>query len=346
MIQFNQLGIGSQHPCYIICEIGQAHDGSVGLAHSMIDSAADAGVNAVKFQTHLASEESTYDDLFRVRFSYVDKTRYDYWKRIEFTESEWLGLANHARDRGLEFISSPFSLAAINMLQRIGTRLWKIGSGELLNITLLEHLLNTNRPVIASTGLHSWEEISSFVDSAKTHSCEYALLQCTSSYPTSLEQVGINLLAEINKKYGCLTGLSDHSGVLAPSLFAIANGASILEVHCTYDRKMFGPDSSSSLTFLELEQLVRLRNDFYVLQTSIVDKDSSALKRLHTKQLFDRSLSPRTDLKAGHTMRPDDFSSRKPGGGIPVALLNLYVGKMLKHDVSSKRLFKNEDFLL
>jgi N-acetylneuraminate synthase len=312
----------------------------------MIDAAADACVNAIKFQTHLASEESTYDDSFRVTFSYADKNRYDYWERIEFTESEWLGLANHARERGLEFISSPFSIAAVNLLERIGVKLWKIGSGELLNTALLECLLHTNKPLIASTGLHSWDEIASFVNTVRLHSCEFALLQCTSSYPTSLDQVGINVLAEITKRYGCLTGLSDHSGMLAPSLFAIANGASILEVHCTYDRRMFGPDSSSSLTFIELDQLARLRDDFYVLQTSIVDKDCSALQRVHTKQLFDRSLSPKIDLRAGHIMRLEDFSFRKPGIGISPADISRYVGKILKNDVSSKRLFKREDFLL
>lgn len=345
MRQFEQLGIGKHHPCYIICEIGQAHDGSVGLAHSMIDSAADSGANAVKFQTHIASEESTYDDLFRVNFSFVDKTRYDYWQRIEFTETDWLSLANHARDRGLEFISSPFSIKAIDLLQRVGIRLWKIGSGELLNTVLLEYLMSTNKPLIASTGLHSWDEISRFVKVVSAYPSEFALLQCTSSYPSSLDQVGINVMAEIMLKYNCLTGLSDHSGKLSPSLYAIANGASIVEVHCTYDRMMFGPDSSSSLTFLELNQLVRLRNDFFILQTSIVDKDFSALERVHTKYLFDRSLSPRTDLHAGHIMTTEDFSFRKPGGGIPPSHLESYVGKVLRRDVSSKRLLNENDFL-
>jgi len=345
MIRFSNFGIGVGRPSFIICEVGQAHDGSLGIAHSMIDAAADSGADAVKFQTHIATEESTYDDKFRVRFSYCDKSRYDYWKRMEFSPDQWSELASHARERNLEFISSPFSEAAVELLERVGVRLWKLGSGELCNIPLLQCLAKTTKPIIASTGLHGWSDISSFAQQLGVSGCDFALLQCNSTYPTKLEEVGVNIIGEIRRRFGCLSGLSDHTGNISAPLYAISHGADIVEVHCTFDKRMFGPDSSSSITFDDLHRLVKLRNDFYILSTNLVDKDQLAQEKLHTKLLFSRSLAPRIDLPAGHIMRRGDFSVKKPGGGIEPSLLELYIGKSLSRDVSSNFLLKESDFI-
>src|SRR5690242_20837270 len=122
--------------CLVIGEVALSHDGSVGLAHAFVDAIANAGADAVKFQTHIAAAESTPSEPFRVKFSRQDKTRYDYWKRMEFTEDGWQGLADHARERGLLFLSSPFSIEAVDLLERIGVPLWKIASGETSNTTL------------------------------------------------------------------------------------------------------------------------------------------------------------------------------------------------------------------
>src|SRR5215208_5363153 len=119
-----------QGRCLIIGEVALTHDGSLGLAHAFVDAIADAGADAVKFQTHIAAAESTPAEPFRVKFSRQDASRYDYWKRMEFTEEQWRGLADHCADRGMLFISSPFSIEAVNLLARIGQPLWKIASGE------------------------------------------------------------------------------------------------------------------------------------------------------------------------------------------------------------------------
>ena len=122
--------VGTGHPCFIIGEVAQAHDGSLGMAHAYIDAIADAGADAVKFQTHIAAEESTPDEMWRVKFSYQDDSRFDYWRRMEFTEAQWRGLADHAGEKGLVFLSSPFSVAAVELLARIGVPAWKIASGR------------------------------------------------------------------------------------------------------------------------------------------------------------------------------------------------------------------------
>src|SRR4051812_39885185 len=123
--------------CVVVAEVGQAHDGSLGTAHAYIDAAAEAGVDAVKFQTHIASAESHPSEPWRVRFSKQDASRYDYWRRMEFSEEQWLGLREHAAEVGLLFVSSPFSLDAVELLARVGVDVWKIASGELANDPLL-----------------------------------------------------------------------------------------------------------------------------------------------------------------------------------------------------------------
>ena len=343
MTTFRDLGIGRDLPCFIICEIGQAHDGSLGIAHSMIDAAADAGSNAVKFQTHIAAEESTYDEQFRVLFSYEDKTRFDYWRRMEFTQLQWEELAKHAEARGLVFISSPFSIAAVELLEQIGVKLWKIGSGEIMNTDLLERVLETNLPIIASTGLYAWDDIKLFSDRVQKSNVELALLQCTSSYPCSLEEIGLNNMSVIKNRFGCITGLSDHSGKLSPSLYAIAQGAQVVEVHCTFDRKMFGPDSSSSLTFEELSQLAVFRDEFFILRNHPVDKEKSALSRAHTKSLFSRSIALKNDMCKGETLKLEHLSLKKPGSGLKPKDIDALIGKRLKRDVSCLYLLQEDD---
>ena len=129
--------VGGGEPALLIAEIAQAHDGSLGLAHAFIDAAATAGADAVKFQTHIAAAESTLDEPFRVRFSKQDATRYEYWQRMQFTPEQWAGLADHARERKLIFLSSAFSVDAVELLQRLKVPAWKIASGELASRTML-----------------------------------------------------------------------------------------------------------------------------------------------------------------------------------------------------------------
>src|SRR5262247_912617 len=137
-------GLSTQ--CCIVAEVAQAHDGSLGTAHAFIDACAKTGADAVKFQTHIAAAESTPGEPWRVKFSRQDATRYNYWKRMEFTEEQWHGLREHAHERGLEFLSSPFSIEAVELLTRVGVAAWKVASGEVSNLPMFER--------IATSGLH------------------------------------------------------------------------------------------------------------------------------------------------------------------------------------------------
>src|SRR6185369_1935193 len=140
---------------------------SLGTAHAFVDAIADAGADAVKFQTHIAAAESTPSEPFRVKFSRQDATRYDYWRRMEFSEDGWRGLAQHCADRGVLFISSPFSLEAVDLLERVGQPIWKVASGEVSNTRLLDRVLATGKPVLLSTGLSPLAETDAAVARAK-----------------------------------------------------------------------------------------------------------------------------------------------------------------------------------
>src|SRR5690242_6602660 len=169
--------------CLVIGEVALSHDGSLGLAHAFIDAIANSGADAVKFQTHIAAAESTLGEPWRVKFSKQDERRLDYWKRMEFTEEQWHGLKKHADERGLFFLSSPFSFEAVELLARVGVAAWKVASGEINNRPLFERMAATRWPFLISTGMSPIDEIDTAVHLVKEHQLPLAILQCTSVYP-------------------------------------------------------------------------------------------------------------------------------------------------------------------
>ena len=328
----------------IVAEIGQAHDGSLGLAHAYIDAVAKVGVDVVKFQTHIASEESTLNEPFRIKFSKQDNNRFDYWKRMEFTEEQWKGLAEHAKEKNIIFLSSAFSSKAIEILKKIDIPAWKIGSGEFWSNQLFDLMIETGKPLWISTGMSSWKEIDDVVAKMQKLKYPFSLLQCTSRYPTDLSEVGINVISEMKKKYGCTVGLSDHSGSIFPSLQAMACGAKLLEVHVTFNKGMFGPDTSSSLTIEDLSLLVKARDAFFQMNKNPVDKDVLSKELSSTRALFSKSIALKKDLSSGSILREEDLITKKPGTGISIKMKEKVIGKKLKKDVNSNCLLSWKDF--
>ena len=329
--------------CLIIGEVAQAHDGSLGMAHAFIDAIANTGADAVKFQTHIAAAESTPAEPWRVKFSRQDATRYDYWRRMEFTEAQWLELKAHADERGLLFLSSPFSLEAVELLRRVGVAAWKVASGEVGNPQLFDAMLADGRPVLLSTGMSSWAEIDQAVARVKAANCPLLVMQCASRYPTPPEKVGLNVLAEISRRYACPTGLSDHSGAPYAGLAAVALGARAVEVHVTLSRHMFGPDVPVSLTVEQLAQLVEGARRIETMLTHPVDKDGAARELAPMRIIFTKSVAVRKALPAGHVLRADDLTLKKPGTGIPANRMMELVGRPLLRAVTPDVLLTEAD---
>ncbi len=335
--------IGSRQPCFIVAEIAQAHDGSLGTAHAYIDAVAKAGADAIKFQTHIAAAESTPSEPFRINFSPQDETRFDYWKRMEFSEAQWQGLSNHAKDRGLIFLSTPFSMEAMELLDRIGVPAWKVGSGEVTNFPMIERMARTGKPILLSSGMSSWGELDEAVTLLQRYGSPMAVFQCTTAYPCSPERLGLNLIGDIRDRYQCPVGLSDHSGTIFAGLAATALGVSLLEVHVVFSRECFGPDVPASVTTTELKQLVDGVRFIEKALANPVDKEALASSLSELREMFGKSIVLASDLHPGHRLTEVDLQLKKPGTGIPALRLSEMVGRKLLRAVTAGDLLSEDD---
>ncbi len=327
---------------FIIAEIAQAHEGSLGIAHSYIDALADTGVDAVKFQVHIAEAESSSLEQFRVNFSYEDATRFDYWQRMEFTAEQWAGLKAHCEEKGLEFLASPFSVAAVELLEQLGVQRYKIGSGELSNFLMLQRIANTGKPIILSSGMSNWQELDDTINFLKPFGNELSLMQCTTAYPTQPEQWGLQVMAEMKQRYGIPVGFSDHSANVYAGLAAAALGAVLLEFHVVFHKTMFGPDAKASLSIEETRMLAQgCRQISQSLNAPLAKSESGQYETLKT--MFGKSLCINKDLPAGHAIAIADLESKKPGdAGIPARNFQSYLGKKLSLDLPKWSFLKPE----
>jgi N,N'-diacetyllegionaminate synthase len=315
------------------------------MAHAFIDAIAEAGADVVKFQTHIASAESTPAEPWRVKFSRQDRTRYDYWKRMEFSEEQWLGLATHAKEKGLEFISSPFSFVAIELLERIGVPAWKVGSGEVNNLPFIDRLGKTGLPVLVSSGMSTWAELDAAVNCVRRHKTPMAVFQCTSAYPCPPEKIGLNVLDELRERYNCPVGLSDHSASIYSSLAAATLGADMLEVHVAFSRESFGPDVPSSLTTPEFKRLVQGVRYIEQVLAHPVDKEETASALSSLRSVFGKSIVAARDLSDGTVLAVEDLALKKPGTGIPANNLEMLIGKRLVKPIKADDLLGVDDFV-
>lgn len=328
---------------YIIAEIGQAHEGSLGILYSYIDAIAQTGVDAVKFQIHIAEAESSEHEPFRVQFSLEDKTRYDYWKRMGFTLAQWHGIKKHCDELGLDFICSPFSNVAVDWLEEIGVKYYKIGSGEVNNFLILEKIAQTGKPVILSSGMSSYAELDRTVDFLRERNVDFSILQCTTAYPTQPEQYGLNVIHELKKRYNVPVGFSDHSAKIETCIAAAALGARILEFHVVFDRQLFGPDAKASLTIPETKDLVTAVENVAKALSNPIDKNSNS-DFVELKQIFEKSLAVNKDLPKNHVLTFDDLEAKKPKNyGILASNYQEVIGRKLKFDKKQWDFLNEED---
>jgi N-acetylneuraminate synthase len=329
----------------IIAEIGQAHEGSLGILHSYIDALAKTGVTAIKFQTHIAEAESSAKEPFRVKFSYEDNSRYDYWQRMEFTKEQWFGIKQHCDDLDIEFMSSPFSLEAVNLLEEIGVKRYKIGSGEVSNLLLLDRISDTGKPVILSSGLSDWDEIDKSISFLQEKNIHVSIVQCTTSYPTKPEIWGLNIVSEMKKRFDIPVGYSDHSGTPYACPSAILLGASIIEFHAVFDKRMFGPDATSSLTIDEITEMVK---GIKMVQTSLENPMKKEIQgnTVELKRMFGKSLAINRSLEEGAVIKKEHLESKKPAGeGIDSREFQKIVGRKLKHSLDKWSFLNEEDLI-
>ncbi len=329
----------------IIVEIGNSHEGSLGIARSFIDMAKSSGAETVKFQMHMARFEGIAGEPFRVNFSHQDISRADYWERVDFTDDGWRNLSDYCDQLEIEFMCTPFSIEAAERLLRLtGIRRWKVGSGDAANLPLLDFLVSTELPLIISTGLISWEEILLIKKRLELRNAwsRTTLMHCVSMYPTPLEFSSLNILDDL-KTLTPRFGLSDHSGDLAPGIIGITKGAQILEVHMTPHEMFFGPDVSSSLSHQFLCQLVNFRNSFSVISANPHSRNELFQLSEGTRKIFRKGIYWAKDQNVGENVDLDSFSFLKPSNDVDSIHFEAFLGKKLSRKVQSGMPFLESD---
>ena len=328
----------------VIAEIGQSHDGSLNYVHSFIEAASKAGADIVKFQAHFAEEESTYEDKFRTFTSHKKETRFEYWQRMQFTIEEWHQIRKHIKHKKMFFSSSVFSKKSIDILKKIGLDIWKIPSGESLDLSLIKEVIKkSTNPLFISTGMNYQQEVDKIYQYMKKNKNLFILMHCVSQYPTNLNNIGLNVINDYLTNYNCPIGYSDHSGNLNVSLISLSYKISVLEVHVTFNKNLYNPDATSSIDFKDLEYLcnfIKLKN--YLMKNEI-SKNEITKKLKKNRTLFSKSLALVNNMKRGHKIKLNDITLKKPGTGLKWSDRNKIIGKKLINDKLKYNLIKITD---
>ena len=312
----------------IIAEIGSVHDGSFGNAKKLIELASKCGADAVKFQTHIPDAETLKNAPSPSYFK--EESRYDYFKRTGFSKDEWKKLSDYSLSLGITFLSSPFSLEAVDLLESIGISQYKIPSGEVTNIPMLEKIASIGKPVLLSSGMSDWNELDTAVN-IFNKKCDLTVMQCSSSYPCKPNEVGLNILKEIKRRYVCKIGYSDHTIGYAAPVAAAALGASVIEKHFTFSRHMFGSDAKHSMEPNEFKILCKSIKEVWSIMHSPVDKNDIN-KYSQMKEIFQKSIVASQNLNSGTIVKIEHIAFKKPGTGISASNYQEVLGKTLTKD--------------
>lgn len=328
---------------YIIAEIGNTHEGSVGLAKQFIKAAAECGVDAVKFQTHIFEAESLQNAPNPPYFK--DETRKDYFERTAFNLDQYKLLKEYAeKECGVHFFSSPFSIEAVDLLLNAGIKTFKIPSGEVSNIPMLEYLAEKADWVILSSGMSSWDELDLAVSVLKSK-CNLTVLQCTSEYPCLPENSGLNVMREIKERYGVEVGFSDHTIGIGVPVAAVVLGATVVEKHFTLSKLMYGSDAKNSTEPYEFKNLVTEIRAIELALNSNIDKNEKVKSLMDMKYIFEKSVVTARNLEAGHIIKLEDLCFKKPGNGIPAGDYKKVIGTITKSVIFKDTKLSFEDII-
>jgi N-acetylneuraminate synthase len=325
----------------IIAEIGSVHDGSFGNAVKLMEAAAASGADTVKFQTHIAEAETLADAPMPSYFT--GEPRMAYFRRTGFSPEQWRQLRTACDRCGVAFLSSPFSLEAVDLLEDVGVAAYKVPSGEVSNIPLLERIAATGKPVLLSSGMSSWREIDAAVAALRPGG-PVTLLQCSSAYPCPPESVGLNVLAEMRARYDLPVGLSDHTSGPAAAFAAAALGATVIEKHFAFSRLMYGSDAVNSMEPEEFRAMARGLAEIWTMLAHPVDKDDVS-KYADMKRIFEKSVVAARPLVEGHVLALQDLAFKKPGDGIPAARWRELVGRRLRRAAPADHKLGFEDLV-
>tara|TARA_B100001989_G_scaffold206938_1_gene155697 strand:- start:891 stop:1901 length:1011 start_codon:yes stop_codon:yes gene_type:complete len=326
----------------IIAEIGSVHDGSFGNACNLVTLAKECGANIVKFQTHLAEYETIKNAPMPNYFK--GEPRYEYFERTSFSKNKWEQLKKYCDENKIEFLSSPFSIEAAELLNDIGINKFKVPSGEVTNTPLLEKLASIGKPIILSSGMSDWEELN-FAIELLLKNTELCVMQCSSKYPCQYKEVGLNVLNELRKRYGndITIGFSDHTNDISAGIAAAALGATVIEKHLTFSKKMYGSDAKNALEPKDFIRYSEGIKQTWMMLDNPVEKDNIE-EYLEMKKIFQKSIFSSRAINSGIPLQFDDLSFKKPGDGIAASKYKELIGKVAKTNLPENHKFNWKNF--
>jgi N,N'-diacetyllegionaminate synthase len=329
--------IGAGQPCFVIAEAGVNHNGDIELARRLIDAAAAAGADAVKFQTFRADALVTptaAKAAYQVQRTGAAETQHAMLRRLELSAQDHRLLWEYARAKNVLFLSTPFDEASADMLDALGVTAFKVSSGEVTNLTFLEHIARKGKPIILSTGMASLGEVEAAVAAIRGQgNDQLVLLQCVSNYPADPADTNLRAMQLMADAFGAQVGYSDHTLGIEVSLAAVALGACVIEKHLTLDRTMPGPDHQASAEPDELAALVR---GIRTVQAALGDGRKQATQsESGTAAVARKSLVALRDIAPGAPITPDAIGARRPGTGLPPSLRMFVVGRTAKTSIGA-----------
>jgi N,N'-diacetyllegionaminate synthase len=321
--------IGPGYPCFVIAEAGVNHNGDLDMALRLIDAAAEARANAVKFQTFSADRLVTRQApkaTYQKQATSAEESQYAMLKRLELSSKDHRSLIAHAQARGLVFLSTPFDHTSADLLFELDVPAIKVGSGELTDLPLLEHIARGRKPIMLSTGMAYLGEVEEAVRCIQTHGdAPLVLLHCVSNYPANEADVNLRAMTTMRQAFGLPVGYSDHTLGITVPIAAVALGACVVEKHFTLDRSLPGPDHKSSLEPDRLRAMVQAIRDVEVALGDGLKRPR--VSELDTARVARKSVVSQADILPGTVITAEMLTTKRPGTGIPPRDLTRVVGR-------------------
>ena len=332
---------GSNRHTFIIAEIGVNHNGSIELAKKMIKSASECGVDAVKFQTF--NSEALVTENAKTAGYQEKNTNEDsqmkMLKKLELTSDDFKELQSYALKNDVIFISSPFDLKSVDLLEKLDVPFYKLGSGELTNFELINHIQKTGKPMIISTGMATLDEIRETYNYIENKN-DLIILHCITGYPTSFEEANLNFIKTLQKEFNVPIGFSDHSPGIELPIAAVALGACVVEKNFKLDKNFEGPDHKASLNPKEFKSMVDAIRNVEVAMGDGIRKFSE--NEMEIKKVARKSIVLNEDISKGTVLKREMLSIKRPGTGIPPKFIDDVVGKTVINDLNHGTVMKWE----
>lgn len=329
----------------IIAEAGVNHNGDINIAFNMIDAAKECGVDCIKFQTfkteNLVTKTAKKAE-YQIENTHNNDSQFDMLKKLELSYQDFKKLKKYCDKVGIEFMSTPFDMDSVDLLEKLGMKTYKISSGDITNKPLLEFVASKNKPVILSTGMCTMDEVQEAVKWIEDKgNKQLTLLHCTSNYPTPYSEVNMNAMITLDKAFTYPTGYSDHTkGIIIP-IMAVSMGAKVIEKHFTLDKTMEGPDHKASLDVSELKEMINaIRN---IESAKGNGEKVPAASEMSTRIAARKSIVITRDLKKGHLLNKNDLSIKRPGNGTALKYIDNFINKKIIRDIKEDSIIKLED---